>query len=83
MWQDWVIAGVQIIFAISLVPSVFHATHKPSLSTSIFTSAGLYTLSFVYATLLLWFACIMATTIGTLWAILAYQRHRLNKNRQG
>jgi len=82
MWQDWVIAGVQIVFAISLIPSVLHKENKPSLSTSVFTSAGLYTLSFVYFMLALWFSCVMSGIIATLWALLAYQRYRLNMRKQ-
>lgn len=82
MWQDWIIAGVQIVFAISLIPSVLHKENKPSLSTSIFTSAGLYTLSAVYVSLALWFAAIMAASIATLWATLAYQRYRIDARKQ-
>ena len=79
MWQDFVIAGVQVVFAISLIPTVLHSEHKPTVTTSVFTSAGLYTLTLVYITLAFWFAAVMAAAIGTLWAILALQRYRLNK----
>lgn len=78
MWQDFVIAGVQIIFAISLVPTVLHADHKPTVATSIFTAGGLYTLSLVYVSLALWFAACMSAVIGALWTILAIQRYRIN-----
>jgi hypothetical protein len=79
MWQDWIFGGIQLIFAISLLPSVFHRTHKPAFMTSVFTSAGLYTLALAYASLTLWFAALMAAIIGTLWAILAMQRFRLDR----
>ena len=79
MWQDWVIFGVQFSFAIALIPTVFHPTQKPTLSTSVMTMIGVYSIAGVYASLGLWFAAGMASIIATLWAILALQRFRLNK----
>ncbi|OGG57326.1 hypothetical protein A2853_02295 [Candidatus Kaiserbacteria bacterium RIFCSPHIGHO2_01_FULL_55_17] len=79
MWQDWVIASVQVVLAFSLLSSIFHSAHKPTLSTCIFTAMGLFTLSFVYITLALWFSALMSAIIGILWAVLGLQRHRLNK----
>jgi len=78
MWQDWVIAGVQAIIALSLIPTVRHATHKPTMSTSVLTATGMFILSLTFATLALWFATLMSAVIGALWTILAYQRYRLN-----
>ncbi len=79
MWQDWVIMMVQIVFAISLLPTILHPTQKPTFSTAIMTVACICLMALVYATLTLWFATIMALVNGLLWAILGFQRYRLNQ----
>ena len=79
MWQDWVIVTVQTVFAFSLLPTVFHPTQKPTLSTAVITVGCIFVMVFIFATLSLWFAATMAAVNALLWAILAFQRYRLNK----
>ena len=83
MWQDWIIAAVQVVLALSLLPSIFHDEHKPTVTTSCTTAAGLYVLTLVYATLAFWFSALMSAIIAVQWTILAFQRYRLNKRTQG
>ena len=79
MWQDWAIAGIQLALIVSFLPTVFHATQKPTLSTSILTASCVFGFAVVYFTLQFWFAMAMATALAALWAIVALQRYRLNK----
>lgn len=79
MWQDWAIAVIQLAIAISFLPTIFHPTHKPEITTSIFTALCIFGFAVVYFTLQFWFAMVMAAVLAMEWAIVAYQRHRLNK----
>ena len=73
---------IQVVFAFSLLPTVLHKTQKPTLSTSVMTAACICLMALVYATLSLWFATTMAFINALLWAILGFQRYRLNKRDQ-
>lgn len=79
MWQDWAISGVQFMLVLSLLPTVFHPTQKPTLSSAILTASSLYIFTAVYFTLQFWFSVLMAATLAVLWTILAIQRYRLDK----
>ncbi|RJQ35091.1 hypothetical protein C4556_01075 [Candidatus Parcubacteria bacterium] len=79
MWQDFVILGVQIVFAFSVVPTILHPTQKPTLSTALMTAGCISTMAFVFASLHLWLAVTMAVVNAGLWGILAAQRYRLNQ----
>jgi len=79
MWQDWVVFGLQWIFIASLFPTVFHATQKPAVSTSIITALGMFTISGTYLTLNLYASTLSSFLLGVLWVVLAVQQHRLNK----
>lgn len=81
MWQDWVIMAVQVVFAISLLPTIFHPDQKPTLSTAVMTVGCIILLSLVYATLHLWFATFMALVNAALWTTLGLQRFRLNQKK--
>ena len=78
MWQDFVIMGVQVVFAISLLPTILHATQKPTMATCVISAGCVTTLAFVFATLDLWFAVATSCLNMTLWIVLAFQRYRLN-----
>lgn len=78
MWQDWVLATLQWIFVLALIPALFDATQKPALLTSITTGTCIYIMAATYATLGLWTAVVSSLTLGSAWLILAYQRWRLN-----
>lgn len=75
IWQDAVIAAVQVVFVAVLLPAV-RAPAKPPLSTSIPTAVGLAVIAGAMATLGLWYASATAGLSGSLWAVLAYQKAR-------
>lgn len=79
MWQDWALTVVQFVFIASLLPTVLHPEHKPTLSTSIVTACGVCTVAYVYWTLSLWVSFFAGVVLGIEWATLAYQRWRLDR----
>lgn len=78
MWQDWMISILQWVFIVSLLPTIFHATHKPPISTSLIAGIGLLIMSATYLTLELYVSTFSSLILGVLWIIVAYQRYRLN-----
>lgn len=80
MWQDLIIAAVQWGLAVALLPTILHKTHKPALSTAIFNTALLAILAGTFASLGLWMAAAVTTLSSGAWALLAYQRRRLNSH---
>lgn len=79
MWQTWAISGVQILFILSLLPTIFDTQQKPALSTSIITVLGGLVLAYAFYSLSLWSAVVTTTILNLEWAILAYQRYKLDK----
>ncbi|MBI4093429.1 hypothetical protein HY417_00540 [Candidatus Kaiserbacteria bacterium] len=79
MWQDWLITSVQWIFTISLLLIIRDKDKKPPFLPSIITSVGVYLISFAFATLGLWLSFLSALIMATEWAIIAYQRYRLDR----
>lgn len=79
MWQDWAIMAVQIVFALSLLPTILHPTQKPTFSTAILTVLCLLLMGITYLSLSLWFATFFAGVNVALWMVLAFQRYRLNR----
>lgn len=77
-WQDLVITVGQIIFVLSLLPSIL-SKNKPALLTSSITALILYIFTFVYITLSLYFAAISVAATAVGWSVLAYQKYRLEK----
>jgi hypothetical protein len=77
MWQDHVIAGVQWVFAIALIPALVEKQHKPPMWTSVITALGLAIIAFAQATLGLWHSTGVCLVIALMWAVLAIQRSRL------
>lgn len=80
MWQDWVISVLQWVFILALLPTVFHATQKPPVSTSLLSGIGLLVLSATYSTLDLWVSTFSSFLLGTIWILVAWQRYRLSKD---
>ena len=74
LWQDWVLSGGSIVFALALIPSVL-SQNKPALATSLLTGTILVIFAIVYATLSLWFAAGTPTVTTSLWFVLAVQKH--------
>ncbi len=79
MWEDVVIAIVQWVFAIALIPSILHKTEKPALMTSLLTGLLLIVLCVAYASLDLWKSVIPVAILTLAWLYLAWQRYQLNK----
>jgi hypothetical protein len=78
-WQDLVIAVVQWVFAVSLVPTILHATEKPTFVTAIVTSVSLFVMTLAFASLHLWFSAASVAVGGIAWSILTWQRFWINK----
>ena len=78
VWQDIVITVTLIVFSYALLPQIYQGfKHKKgfvNLQTSAITALGTYVLGFVYFTLKLYFSAFMVFIIGTLWAILFFQK---------
>jgi len=74
-WQDIVLAIGNMIFFISLLPTVF-AYEKPSVWTSIPTSVVLFAFAYAFFTLSLWYGAVTALAAATAWLILAIQKMR-------
>lgn len=71
-------AIVQVTFVISLMPTIMHATHKPTFLTSSSTAIAVYIFVVTVATLELWFTATLMFLNGVQWTILAYQRRKLD-----
>ena len=79
-WQELVFFLGQMIFNISLLPSIF-SKDKPALITSMLTATVIFVYVFVYGSLSLWLTGISVGTTGLLWAVLAYQKYRMDKTK--
>lgn len=80
-WQDIVIAVVQWVFALTLLPSVL-SEDKPALATSVLTGIVLAVLAFTFSTLNLWNATLSTAVVSIMWWILAFQSYRRLKARR-
>ncbi|MEX2126944.1 MAG: hypothetical protein WD871_01705 [Xanthobacteraceae bacterium] len=74
IWQDAVIATVQLGFCAALVPTAMPAADKPPLATSAPTAIGLFVIAATMASLGLWWSFTTAGASGALWAVIAFQR---------
>ncbi len=81
-WQEIVFLIGQMIFNISLLPSIL-GKDKPAFTTSLITATVIFVYVFVYASLSLWVTGISVGSTGIFWAILAYQKYKMNKKRGG
>lgn len=75
IWQDIVLGGAQLFFAVSLLPSIF-SKDKPALATSVMTSFMLYIIGYVNYTLNLKGASVGLFIVASLWGTLAIQKFR-------
>lgn len=83
MWQDWVIAAIQWIFVLALIPSLRHPTNKLPLSSSLLTGVLLLVLSGVFFTLSLWNGTLSSFVLSIAWLLLAWQRWKVDKKDKG
>jgi len=77
IWQDVILTGAQLFFAVSLLPSIF-SKDKPAFLTSASTSFMLYVICYVNFTLNLYGAAAGLFLVATFWAILAIRKYLLN-----
>jgi len=77
-WQDMVLMVGNIIFVISLFPSIL-TKNKPSIWTSILSAVVLYIFVITYISLSLWGSAIATLIVSILWTILAIQKYFLDK----
>jgi hypothetical protein len=75
MWQDFVLMGCSVFFAIALIPAL-KATEKPALKTSIMTTICLVVACGIDLTLSLWFTAFFTAITAAMWFILALQAYR-------
>ncbi len=80
MWQDYLITVAQIIFAISLFPSLLSKDKKPALQTSLWTALALFAMVIALYSLDAILGAILTTVNAILWLVLLYQRYSLDKN---
>lgn len=78
MWQDYVIAIVQWLFVLALIPTLLHKDEKPPFLTSILLSASIAVLGITYITLALSLSTLPAFIQAALWMLIAVQRFRIN-----
>ena len=82
MWQDWVIAIVQWVFALVLIPAIRHPLNKPPFSSSLLTAILLTVLSFVFYTLSLWNSTFSSLAVAAAWYVLAWQKFRMDRSQK-
>lgn len=70
MWQDYAIGAVQLVFAVSLIPSILKRQFPP-VSTCLLTSAGLAALGGIMLTLNAPFSTIINGITSALWLYMA------------
>lgn len=83
MWQDWIITGVNIIFAYALIPQVYQGFKNKrayiNFQTGLLNSFGMYAISFAYYSLSLTFSWVIGILNATLWLILFIQTNIYKK----
>ena len=80
MWQDFIIMLGNAIFSISLIPTALENKKLKRCDipygTSIVTAAVLYTFTFTFFSLSLWYAGTTACIVGLVWSYIAYQKYK-------
>ena len=78
IWQDIVIAIINIVFGYSLVYQVYIGFKEKkgflSLQTSLLTTIGLFVLAVIYLTLNLYISTLVTLITGIFWFLLLVQR---------
>jgi len=77
VWQDIVITICIVLSSYALIPQVIYGfkTKKKliAIQTSLITTLSVYTITFVFFTLKLYFSTAINFLIGTLWLIILFQ----------
>ncbi len=74
MWQSNVIGAIQLVFAISMWPTLSNPRAQVPRRTSVTTSCGLWVIGAVYVSLELWTAVAMASICAAAWTFVAIYR---------
>jgi len=77
-WQDWVITIGQIIFIVSLIPTL-KGKDKPPVSTSVPTGIVLLVFGITQYSLGLVASTFTSAILGTLWIAVGVQKYFLDK----
>lgn len=77
-WQDLLLTLGQIIFTISLLPSIL-SKNKPAFITSMLTTVLLIIFALIYISLSLYLASMAISLTAVAWAILAYQKYQIER----
>ena len=72
LWQDYVIAALQVCFTLFLIPTIF-GDNKPEFWTAILNVLGIIVFCATVATLKLRLTAALMAVNGVAWALLAYQ----------
>lgn len=75
IWQDYVMGVINIVFIISLIPTLMH-DEKPHWATALMTAVALYVMAGTLLTLNLWFTPFTTAVTGTEWFVLFVQSLR-------
>ncbi len=78
MWQDKVIAICQASFIVAMWPTIV-GNDKPALSTCIMNTILVGIIGFTLGTLHLWLSLLTATSTAIIWAILSFQKAKIEK----
>lgn len=80
-WQDIALSVGQIIFVISLLPSIL-SKDKPALATSTMTAIILYIFALIDLTIPLYVTSVTVTATALGWTILAFQKYNIDRRRR-
>jgi hypothetical protein len=81
MWQDTVIALCQLAAVPAMLPSIF-GKDKPAFKTSFINMIIVSIITFTLMTLKLWFSAVTASLIAVCWAVLAFQKWRIDTTKK-
>lgn len=79
MWEDVLPGSVNWVLVIGFFPTVLSKHEKPAFVSSVITATCLSGIALAYRSLSLWLAAIPAAIQALQWAVLGYQRYRINK----
>lgn len=75
-WQDWVLAFLELWFAVVLFPMLRRGASRPPISSSATTAAGLAVMAVTFFTLALYWATALTAFASLIWAEIAVLKWR-------
>lgn len=79
-WQDIVLSIGQVIFIISLLPSIL-SKDKPAFVTSLVTAIVLFIFALIDLTISLYATSLTVAATAVGWTILAYQKYMIDRKK--